>query len=435
MKPIVTVDHVSKRFSRNPQANRSYGASDLLRELFGRARPEKLRKNEFWAVDDVSFQMEPGDSVALVGRNGSGKTTMLMMMNGLLKPDKGTIIIDGRVQALINLGAGFNEHLSGRENIFNAASLMGMSSREIHNIVDGIVDFSELEEFIDSPFGTYSSGMKARLGFSVAISLKPDILLIDEILAVGDYSFQNKCFVKLHELKQSGVGIVLVSHSHTHVVQLCERAIWLERGQPVQAGSSDDVVKAYLDFMNKEAEDRIVRLNELQKETSKALEQRAKRAAMESLYDALYTEFDRIERLEFTIRVDGKETHSIRIHDTVEIEYSFELLKQVSDLNVSLCFYTKDGLKISTLSTLNGNLLKNVREGRVHCRITIPDFNLNPGEYVLVMPIHEGKSFLWRGVIYEFVVTAPDKLTWELVDLRCEYSIESPEEVRRTVMM
>lgn len=427
MKPVVTIDHVSKRFSRNPNAHLSYGAADLFREILGKSSKEKLRKDEFFAVDDVSFQLERGDSFGLIGRNGSGKTTLLMMMNGLLKPDAGTIIMDGSVQALINLGAGFNMALSGRDNVYNSASLRGFSKAQVDEIVDEIIEFAELEDSIDSPVGTYSSGMRARLGFSVAISLRPDILLIDEILSVGDYSFQNKCFVKLHELKQSGVTVVLVSHSHTNVVQLCERAMWIEKGKCVQIGSSSDVVKSYLDYMNKEAEDRLTHLNSLQKETNRAMAKKIARAGSESLYDSMYTEFDRIDDLEFSLRTGGKETISVQLHDEVEIEYSFRLLKRVTDLNVTLCFYSKDGLKLAAVSTLNGDLLKDIQEGTVRCRVRIPDFNLNPGEYVLVMPVHEGKSFLWRGIVYEFVVTAPDKLTWELVDLRCEYIVEEPK--------
>ena len=182
MKPVVIAEDISKKYSRNADTHLSYGVSDLFRELFGRNSERALRTDEFFAVDSVSFHLYPGDSLALIGRNGSGKTTVLKMLNGLIKPDKGSIVMDGRVQALINLGAGFNPALSGRDNIYSSSSLMGLSSKETAAIVDEVVEFSELEEFIDSPVGTYSSGMKARLGFSVCVHLKPDILLIDEIL-------------------------------------------------------------------------------------------------------------------------------------------------------------------------------------------------------------------------------------------------------------
>ncbi len=426
MKPVVIVEHVSKRFSRNPHAHLNYGAADLIREIFGKVARGNLRKDEFFAVDDVSFHLEKGDSFALIGRNGSGKTTMLKMMNGLLKPDRGTIIMDGRVQALINLSAGFNMALSGRDNIYNSASLMGLTRGAIDDLVAEIIEFSELQDAIDSPVGTYSSGMSARLGFSVAISLKPDILLIDEILAVGDFAFQNKCFAKLHELKQAGVAFVMVSHNHTNIVQICERALWLEKGRCVEIGKAADVVKNYLDYLNKDSEDQLKRLKVLQESNTEAMRKKASLAASESIYDVMYTDFDRVTDLEFSFMVDGNETTSVRVHDEVELRYSFTPLKRVTDLNVSLVIYSKDGLRIAAVSTLNGDLLKDIHEGTVRCTVRIPDFNLNPGEYVLVMPIHEGKSYLWRGIVHQFVVTAPNKLTWELVDLRCEYTVEAP---------
>jgi len=250
-EPIIRIEQVSKKYSRNAQQHLSYGIVDLLREVMGR-KQEGLRKDEFYAVNDVSLEIVPGECLALIGRNGSGKTTLLKMLNGLVKPDRGKISIAGRVQALINLGAGFSPRLTGRENIFNSASLMGMSRRETNEVLGAIIAFSELELFIDSPVGTYSSGMKARLGFSVAIHLEPDILLIDEVLSVGDYAFQNKCFTRMEELKKKGVTIVFVSHSHASVIKLCEKAIWLHEGKIHAMGPSLETVQTYLKSMEEE---------------------------------------------------------------------------------------------------------------------------------------------------------------------------------------
>lgn len=249
--PIITVEKLYKKYSRNAQNHLGYGMRDLLNEIAGKHNRE-LRKDEFYAVNDVSFQLYPGDTVAIIGRNGSGKTTIMKMLNGLIKPDGGRISIGGRVQALINLGAGFSQRLSGRENIFNSASLMGLNHTETTALLDAIIDFSELEDFIDSPVGTYSSGMTARLGFSVAVHLSPDVLLIDEVLSVGDYSFQNKCFIRMEELKKSGVTIVFVSHSHASVIKLCERAVWIHDGCIRAQGPSLKTVQSYLDFMEHE---------------------------------------------------------------------------------------------------------------------------------------------------------------------------------------
>ncbi len=246
MKPVVVVENVSKKYSRRADVHRQYGIKALINELLGRSQDTYLRQDEFLAVDDISLALYPGDSLALIGRNGCGKTTTLKMLNGTLKPDAGKIIIDGRVQALIALGAGFNPRLSGQENIFNAAAVLGLSNKETKAIIDEVVDFAELDDFIDSPVQTFSSGMHARLGFAVAVHLKPDILLIDEILSVGDYAFQNKCFAKMQQLKHEGVTILLVSHSHAQIIQLCEHALWLHKGQTLKTGSSKAVVKAYL---------------------------------------------------------------------------------------------------------------------------------------------------------------------------------------------
>lgn len=247
----IKVESLYKKYSRNAHDHLSYGLSDLLREMTG-SRTRDLRKDEFYAVNDVSFELTPGDSFALIGRNGSGKTTVLKMLNGLIKPDGGRITMAGRVQALINLGAGFSPRLSGRENIFNSASLMGLSHQETSELLDAIIDFSELEDFIDSPVGTYSSGMNARLGFSVAVHLQPDILLIDEVLAVGDFAFQNKCFLRMEELKRQGITIVFVSHSNAAVIKLCKQAAWIHEGCIRAMGPSLETVQAYMDFIEKE---------------------------------------------------------------------------------------------------------------------------------------------------------------------------------------
>ena len=425
MRPVVVVQQVSKKYSRNRDAHLSYGITDLFREVFGRKERLNFRRDEFLAVNDVSFFLNAGDSLAVVGRNGSGKTTLLKMMNGLTKLDTGTIIMEGRVQALISLGAGFNSALSGRDNIYNSASLMGLTSAETRAIFDEIVAFSELEEFIDSPVGTYSSGMTARLGFSVAVHLDPDILLIDEILAVGDYAFQNKCFIKMHQLKQQGVTIVLVTHSHTHAIQLCEKAIWLHKGRLMHMGPTKETVQAYLGFLDEETASRVEALEAAKQETAAQME-RSEAATTNGMYGPIYDEYDQVEDLHVKLLVNGEESSTVRIHDNMEIQYGFRLKRRVSNLNVTLAFFRKEGLKMNALSTLNGDLLRDVREGEVRCRVVIPDFNLNPGQYVLVMPIHEGKSYLYRDVVKEFVVVGSDKLTWELMDFRYDYRVEEP---------
>ncbi len=191
---------------------------------------DRRRHEEHWVLNGISFQVRKGEAVGLIGQNGSGKSTTLKMLTKILYPDAGTITMKGRVSSLLELGAGFHPDLSGRENIYTNASIFGLSRREIERRLDSIIDFSELREYIDNPVRTYSSGMYMRLAFAVAINVDADILLIDEILAVGDAAFQEKCFDKLRQIKQKGTTIVIVSHSLPQIEEFCERSLWLDGG-------------------------------------------------------------------------------------------------------------------------------------------------------------------------------------------------------------
>lgn len=410
MPPIIEVCGVSKRFSRNANAHLNYGLTDLLDELLGRAKKRALRPDEFWAVRDVSFNIEPGDSFALVGRNGSGKTTLLKMMNGLIKPDTGEIRMHGRVQALINLGTGFNPALSGRDNVYNAASLMGLNRAETTAILDEVIAFSELEQFIDSPFQTYSSGMKARLGFAVAVHLKPEILLIDEILAVGDYAFQNKCFVKMQALKKAGATIVLVSHSHTQIMQLCERALWIHQGDLKEIGPTRDIVTSYLSFLD------MAEAARADAEATRKMEN------SHELYGPVHEENEHCREVRFALLHNGAETNAVPVHGDITFRYAFTLAQPAHDLNVTLNLYREDGVLAACISTLRGNLLKESPAGEVRAEIRIPDLTLAPGNYVAVLPIHEGHSYLYRNVVAKFRVTGGGEMFWGLADLSYEYT-------------
>jgi ABC-type polysaccharide/polyol phosphate transport system ATPase subunit len=199
----------------------------------------------FWAVSDVSFDIEPGETVGLVGNNGSGKSTCLKLMTRILKPTRGQVKVDGRVSGLLELGAGFHPELSGRDNVFLNGALMGLKRKEVERRFDEIVAFSELERFIDTQLKFYSSGMAMRLGFSVAVSVDADVLLIDEVLAVGDQAFQAKCLDKIAETRRRGVTIVLVSHDLGMVRRLCDRTLWLDRGRLLADGQSAAVLDTY----------------------------------------------------------------------------------------------------------------------------------------------------------------------------------------------
>lgn len=230
---LISVDHVSKKFCRDLRHSMWYGLQDLGREMLGRTRDPAagLRHDEFWAIDDVSFDLRRGEFLGLLGQNGAGKTTLLRMLNGLIKPDRGRIEMRGRVGAMIALGAGFSPVLSGRENVYVNASVLGLSKAEVDAKMDEIIDFAEIHEFIDAPVQTYSSGMHVRLGFAVAaVAIQPDILILDEVLAVGDTGFVVKCLNKMRQLGRDA-AVVFVTHSMPFVDTFCTRVMVLERGR------------------------------------------------------------------------------------------------------------------------------------------------------------------------------------------------------------
>lgn len=246
LKPIIQLNNVSKKFCKSFRKSLFYGVLDIGAELFGTNKnPKQLRKDEFWAVKDVTFRVEPGETVGLIGHNGAGKTSLLRMIGGLIKPDMGQIEISGRVQALIALGAGFNPVLTGRENIYVNAALMGFSKKEINKRFDEIVAFSGLNEFLDMPVQSYSSGMVVRLGFSVAAFLEPDVLLVDEVLSVGDLAFRTKCQLRIQELRNAGVAIIIVSHNLHTISHLCPRSITLEKGKIIYDGDTETAIDLY----------------------------------------------------------------------------------------------------------------------------------------------------------------------------------------------
>ncbi len=235
---LLSVEHVSMSFRR-------YDVGvDSLKELIVRAFRRDLHKNKFQCLKDVSFQVDRGEAVALIGKNGAGKSTLLKIVSGILPPEQGSVFCGGRITPLLRLGAGFDSNASGLENIYLNAAILGYPKKEIDEKLLPIIEFSELGDFIRAPIKTYSSGMLARLGFSVAVNLPSEILLIDEILAVGDLAFSRKCYRKLDELRANGTTFLIVSHSES-VRRYCSRAIWLDRGTIRADGDIDQIFKEY----------------------------------------------------------------------------------------------------------------------------------------------------------------------------------------------
>jgi lipopolysaccharide transport system ATP-binding protein len=226
---LIQVESVSKKFCRRLKRSLWYGVQDIGVELLGRQKMPELRTDEFWAVCDVSFELRRGECLGLIGSNGAGKSTMLKMLNGLIMPDKGRITIKGRVGALIELGTGFNPILTGRENIYNNGAVLGFTQKEINEKFDSIVEFAEIGDFLDTPVQNYSSGMKVRLGFAVAAHMEPDVLLVDEVLAVGDMGFIMKCFNQMDRLLQNA-AMILVSHNMPQISRQSTQILLMDHG-------------------------------------------------------------------------------------------------------------------------------------------------------------------------------------------------------------
>jgi lipopolysaccharide transport system ATP-binding protein len=243
----LSMDRVSKKFRKGELYD---SLRDFLPSLVRAAlRPkpaDALEAREFWALRDVSFDVRPGEALGIIGANGAGKSTILKILAGIMRPTLGTMKVSGRLSALIEVGAGFHPDLTGRENIFLNGTILGMSREEIRRKFDEIVEFSGLGEFIDTPVKRYSSGMFARLGFSVAAHVDPEVLIVDEVLSVGDYVFQTKCQEKMHAILGGGATVIFVSHNLRAVTELCHRALLLEHGRVVEIGPAEQVIRSYL---------------------------------------------------------------------------------------------------------------------------------------------------------------------------------------------
>ncbi|MFO7281486.1 MAG: ABC transporter ATP-binding protein [Thermoanaerobacterales bacterium] len=345
---VVRADGVWKRFRLYHERNQSLKATIMRR---GRARYE-----EFWALKDVSFEVPAGSTFALIGHNGSGKSTMLKTLARILRPDKGTVEVKGKMSALLELGAGFHPELSGRENVYLNGAILGLSKRELDRRFDDIVGFAGLERFIDSPVKNYSSGMYVRLGFSVAINVDPDVLLIDEVLAVGDEEFQRKCLERVADLRASGRTIVVVTHSMQTVRSLCDRAVWLENGVVREEGEAGEVADAYLgqvqvDIQQAEAADPSSRWSQLRITQVELLDSR------------------------------GRPTTRVATGDAVTFRMHYEAAEPVRNPVFSFAITTPDGMLVTGPNTKEAEVFVDKVEGEGTVDLHVPRLLLLLGNY------------------------------------------------------
>ena len=373
---VIDVRDVKKKFRIYYDA----GATLKEKALFRKRRRYEVNQ----VLKGISFQVRKGEAVGLIGENGCGKSTTLKMLTRILYPDEGTISMTGRVSSLIELGAGFHPDLSGRENIYTNASIFGLNRREIDRRLEEIIEFSELEDHIDNPVRTYSSGMYMRLAFAVAINVDADILLIDEILAVGDAAFQAKCFNKLQEIKAKGTTIVIVSHSLSQIEQICERSIWIDEGLIKLDDVPRRVHPVYMDHMSRKNQ------KSSRRSTGNPAEGDKRWGSGEAVMDKVTV-----------LDARGKEQNCFSPDEafTIRIDYSAE--KELDKVVAGLAIYRSDQTYIYGTNTLidTSQPLKLERKGTIELKIdSLP---VNNGRYTIDLALHRPDGFsydFWREV-------------------------------------
>ena len=361
---------VWKKFNKGEKFN---SLRDAIPNFFHNAIfNNKLKENEFWALQDVSFEIKKGEVVGIIGPNGAGKSTILKLLSRILSPNKGEAKIKGRLSALIEVTAGFHPDLTGRENVYLNGTILGMRKKEIEAKFDEIVEFSGVEEFIDTPVKRYSSGMCARLGFSVAAHMDPEVMLVDEVLAVGDLNFQSKCTQKMRSLLNSGTTIVLVSHNLTLVQNICKRVILLDKGVIVKTGEPDETVVYYQNSVYENME------RELMKKT-------------EPRDHKVHFHEDSLVKISKAVFYNDEQQvkNSFKFSEPISIRIAYETKERIEDPVFVLELIRGDGVNCCTVDTkTDGHIIKSI-SGRGEININLGRINLSPGIYSATFYISE----------------------------------------------
>ncbi|AQG79656.1 polysaccharide ABC transporter ATP-binding protein [Spirosoma montaniterrae] len=359
---VITVENISKQYIIDHQKGKgSNTLRDVLvenfRQLFnGKNKADGLTREEFWALRDVSFSIEQGDRVGIVGHNGAGKSTMLKILSKIIEPTTGSVRIRGRVASLLEVGTGFHPELTGRENIYLNGSLLGMSRSEIRKQFDAIVAFAGVEKFLDTPVKRYSSGMYVRLGFAISAHLDPEIMIVDEVLAVGDAEFQKKSLGKMRDNSASGRTIIFVSHNLTAVQALCNKTLYFEKGRLIEQGETNQVIASYL---------------------SKVSKTRLKRE-WDTPEDAPGNDLVRIRRIELIPDYPDDLTH-IDVRTPMKVRFEFWNMMEKANLNLSLHLNSLTGECIFNIGTQS----RPYGKGLIAGECVIPGYFLNDGSYTI----------------------------------------------------
>ena len=356
---LIKCESVSKKFCRDFKRSLWYGIKDVSLSFSDRGDHNSvLRKDEFWAVKDINFELRRGECIGLIGHNGAGKSTLLKILNGLINPDEGSVTMRGRVGALIELGAGFNPILTGRENIYNNGAVLGFTRKEIDAKVEEIIDFSEIREFIDMPVQNYSSGMKVRLGFAVAVQMEPDVLIIDEVLAVGDIGFTTKCLNKISEITAT-CAVIFVSHSMPMVGKICTETILLNKGViKAKSNNTSDVIQTYFSEFNNAKQ-----------------------------YITSYENTSAFDKIELIGDYKEKDIQVSNYLNNIKIHYRFST-QSISNLYIAFLVFDQNLRSITAINTIDDLPILRASKNCVDGVLSFQN-NFTAGKYTISMEVYE----------------------------------------------
>jgi len=375
MNSAIVANRLGKRFNRF-HANKAMTFKEFFIRGFRGTKP----RYPFWALRDITFSVKPGKSLGIVGRNGSGKSTLLHLLGGAMQPNEGSVEVRGRIGALIELGAGYQPDMTGLENVFLCGVLAGLTRREVTRKLDAIVVFSELENFIDNPYRTYSSGMQIRLAFSVAAHTEPEILLIDEVLSVGDIAFQQKCLDKVTALKEGGCTMVLVTHDIGKIPEICDDALWIHAGQLAAQGEPNRIVEEYKAAMSKETRYRTLRDAPV-RYTSSGIQLRAN----ENRFGSLEVEIIGIRLLSAL----GFEVSEIESGSSLKVEIIYAASKPVNAPIFGVTISSHDRSDYLDLSTDSSGVTLPLIEGQGRIELALDRVDLNNGSYFIDVGVYD----------------------------------------------